>query len=633
MPRQTNEELINSLWSDINGAKKILDTELAPRWKTTLEQSRGEYALVQDVHGHKFSVNIVEALSSLVVPSIYFSDPRILCNPTRPQDERACQITETIINYWIKELNLKAQAERCVLDAFLFGEAYMKVGYTPQLDVVMEPLIDETTGQVLTTGVDPATGQEGDQLFSDKKGNVFKESGGRFIQLMDKNGEIPPLGQEMVEINEYVRRGQPYAVRWEPWNVLKDPESKNVDLSDATWVAFRAVVPLKQVKSNPQYTNTGDLTGTRISPSAMDDKSFFPMFRRTINEDIDRVELYEVWKKEWNNDRKRWDLWMYVMAEGHDKFLLKKRSPWLAEGFPVVALAFREDPAMGHPHSIIELIQPQINTINLSRTQFSNFRERFRSKYLANDMLISEQDARNVIMGKDELAMVHVDEGTDLTTVMKGLDIPELNPAVLQDYELGWSEIRRVSGLTEDMLGGAGPRRQATQASFIQGAANARLEHKQDRIGEFVKGIAKYWKQLLQQFGNYDMAVRIEGTVTPEEWVEITVAETIPDDIFFDVDVFPTRLISREAELQSAMSMYNLLRQDPVINPEKLIRKVLRAFGESAPEAFLVQQQPQIDPATVEHGGAAKAGAIDQNELRQATRTEQPSQTLSGENV
>lgn len=639
MPK-SNEELLKSLWDDIHAAERLLETELAPRWNKLLAQLRGKYELLQDSFGHQFSTNVVEAMTSLIVPSIYFRDPRILCNPTRPQDKRACKITETILNYWIRELNLKAQAERCVLDAFLFGEAYIKLGYIPQLDRVLEPITD-LAGQPLATEprLNPETGEQlpGEPLLQDRHGNVFIERGGRFIQVMDKNGEIPPLGQEMVEINEYMRRGQPYAIRWEPWNFFRDPESKQVDCSDATWIAFRAVLPLKQVKGNPRYTNTGELRGTRISPAAVDtDADKYPFFRVPTNEDLDRVELFEVWRKEWNNQLKRWDMWLYVIVKGHDKFLLKEKSPWLAEGFPVQVLWFRDDPSSAHPQSIVEMVQPQINTINLARTQFANFRERFASKYIANEMLIDEADALNVIQGKNELAMVNVDEGTDLTTVIKGMDIPELNPAILEDYHLGWEEVRRVAGITEDMLGGAGPRRQATQASFIQGAANVRLQQKQDRIGEFVKGVAKFWKQLLQQFGNYEMAVRIEGTVTQEEWATITVAETIPDDIAFDVDVFPSSFQTREAELQSAMSMYNLLRQDPMINPQRLIEKVLKAFGEPAPEAFILDQQPPIDPATgqpVEHGGAAKAGAIDQNDLRQATKPDQPSAPLSGENL
>lgn len=641
----TKEEKLKQIWDDIHAAEKVLETELAPRWNTILQQARGEYVIVQDQYGHGFSVDVVEALSSLIVPSIYFRDPRILCNPTRPQDERRCKITETIINYWIRELGLKKQAERCVLDAFLFGEAYMKLGYNPSLDRILEPITDNL-GQPLDTGekVDPVTGETrpGEPLLRDSKGNVWVERGGRFVQIMDKDGDIPPLGQEMIEINEYMRRGQLYAVRWEPWNFLRDPEAKYVDCSDSTWVAFRAVLPLKQVKGNPRYKNTSTLKGTQIAPSAIERSMYkiFPMFRTHVPEELDRVELYEVWRKEWNDDLKRWDMWLYVMVKGHDKFLLEEKSPWLAEGFPVQVLAFREDPGNSHPQSIIEKVQPQINTMNLARTQFANFRERFRSKYIANSTVIDEADALNVIQGKEELAMVTVDEGVDLATVMKGLDIPELNPAILGDYDLALREIRIVSGITEDMLGGAGPGRQATQASYIQGAANVRLQHKQDRIGEFVKGIAKYWKQLLQQFGDYQMAVRIEGTVQEQEWAEITVAEEIPDDIAFDVDVYPSAFQSKEAQLQSAMSMYNLLRQDPLIQPEKLINKVLKAFGESAPEAFIMPPQPpQIDPATGQpidpnaHGGAAKAGAIDQNELRQATRAQNPNNTLSGENV
>ncbi len=636
MPRaKTKEDRLKDIMHDLLTAEKILDSELAPKWVKMREQYLGEYLLVQDVYGHEFSVNVVQALTSLIIPSVYFQDPRVLCNPTREQDVRACKITESIVNYWIRELKLKRQMERCTLDAFLFGEGVIKLGYSPDIDTVLTPITDNIGNPLSTDAQEP--------LMEDNSGNVFVEREGRFIQVMDSDGEIPPISQEVIDVNEFIRRGQPFAIRWEPWNFLKDPEAKYSDCSDADWIAFRTVLPLKQVKNNPAYKNTGNLMGTRISPSVMNNPDrLFPLLRRTVNEDEDRVELFEVWKKEWNNSRKRWDIWQYAVVKGHDKFLLEQKSPYLAEGFPVEVLTFLDDPGSSHSPSPIEAVQPQINTINLARTQFANFRERFVPKYLANSILIDETDARNVIQGDDALAMVTVDEGTDLGTVMRGLDIPELNPAILDDIQLSWEEIRRITGITEDMLGGAGAGRQATQASFIQGAANVRLQHKQDRIGDSVMEIGRFFKQVLQQFGEYQMAVRIEGTVTEEEWAVITVAEAIPDDIAFDIDVFPSSFQSKEAMLQSAMSMYNLLRQDPLVNPERLIKKVLKAFGEPSPEAFLVPPQPpQIDPATGEqidpnqHGGSARAGAIDQNELRQPSVGE-PGETgraLSGDNA
>lgn len=614
MPRQSKKEKLGILKDQVRVANKKLENDRGEKWLNRIENWEGNYFEDEPEHDHQFSVNTVRGLTSIIVPAVYFRNPKILCHPRRRGDERRAKITEKIINYWFDEIDLKTQAKRCVKDAWMFGVGYMKLGYNPQLDVLLEPIRDQVGNPLSTNEQEP--------LLTDKHGNVFVQKGGKFVQIMDKDGEIPPVGQEVILPNEYMRRGQPYAIRWAPWDVLIDPEAQYPDASDAQWVAFRAVLPLEMVKNDLMYKNTSDLVATKYSPSLIDDGDFFEK-HRPIDEELERVEVWEIWQREWNNDLKRLDMYQYVITMEHDSFLMERKSPYLAEGFPLSVLVFEEDPKAPYGISPMDAVDPQMNTINLVRSRLATYRDKYQNKYILNTLSgLNKDDAEKLIHGRDEIVTVATE--LELKNVMVPLEFPDINPVLFDDYRLAWEEIQRILGVSEYQLTTGGVARQATEASYIQGSFNIRLNEKQDIVGDFVKKIAKYIKQLLFQYADYEMALKITGDAGQDEWALITVAHEIPEDLDIEVDVYPSMAQSKEVQLQNAMGMYNLLRMDPLINPQRLIENVLKAFGEPTPEAFILQPQTVIDPVTGQpvqvppgqHGGAAAGGAIDQNDLR-----------------
>lgn len=612
----TKEEKLNYWFDRVERANKALEKQ-AGEWKERLRNYEGLYFKGEDPEGHQFSANIVQGLAKLVVPSIYFRDPKILCSPRRPNTEEQCRLTESLLNYWIGEMGLKKIAKQVLLDAYLFGTGYVKVGYEVRTEEDLEP-VTNLAGEPLSTDTQEA-------LLQNPKGSLFMEREGRPIPVMDKDTNIVPDGKEVVSFNKLRRRDEPWVARWEPWNVLRDPEGKEHDLSDARFVIFRSVLPLEEVKGNPFYSNTTNLRGTEIPRSVLDKAELdFWNLAKAVDEKDERVELFEVWAREWNKERARWDMHVYVLAKGHNRFLLEQRSPYLAEGFPIRAVYFVEHPRSQWAPSLLKIIDPQINTINHVLTYIANFREKYVNKYIFNELVMSREDASKVMKGKDEAVGVTLDPESPIANAIDTLPLPSIPNWVFNDYELAWEIIMRLTGMSDYQLGGQGVSRQATEASYIQGAFNVRINEQQDIVGDWVKEIARYVKQLLQQYGDYQTTLKITGDTGEETWRTFTIAETIPEDLDFNVEVYPAEHNSKEVEMKRALDMYNLLRQDPLVNPQKLLERVFRAFGEQSPEAMFVQQQA-LDPQTgqpIGHGGAADAGAIDVNQIRQPANVE-----------
>lgn len=579
-------------------------------WKRVLDWYRGRYFDFES-SDEQIVVNLVAGIVELMVPTLYFQDPAIIGRARRPGDERGAKLTEVTMNYYLDELESKKQIRKCIIDAMIYGIGYAKLGWEVDVERGLFPVTDQVTGQPLET-------QHGKPIYEDKHGNIFLEEGGRFVQVLDKEGNAVPPGYAQPTLHEWIRREQPYGIRWSPWDFLKDPEAKYADLSDARWIAFRVIMPLEEAKAHPLFSNTSSLEGTEIVRPELHEVRE-KQDKTVVDPDIQRVELFEIWCKEWNPKTKQYEMYTKVIARGFDKFLMNRKSPFVAEGFPVEVLTFTDDPESANPPSLFRFIESQLKTINDTRSQLATHRARFNRRYLANSNVLDEEDAKAVAKAEDgSVTLIDVDPEVDLRKQFVPIEDAPMNQEVYNDYNLALEEIQRILGLSDYQMAGQGPVRQATEANFIQGNFNIRIQDKQARVGDFLKGWIRYWTQLFKQFGDYETALKITNDLGEDEWVVFTIAEEIPDDLNFEIDIYTSNFQSKEVERNDSQNLYNLFRNDPMINPVYLIQKVAHAYGEKEVQRVLMPQQPPPVPGQEGVESAESAGqAVDLNALRQ----------------
>jgi hypothetical protein len=594
MARKTKEQEV-SMWQRRIQISDAWVEEKSERWEKRVGNLRGKYWEPQRTpDGDLVTVNMIAALDSLFIPAIYFRDPRIIVSARRPQDTLRAEFTEEVLNYYIDELELKSQVTPCIRDAFLFGIAYMKLGWEAELDTNLEFVRQETEDGALG---EVMTNDAGEPFMSDPAGNIFLDRPTGIAQVMDKKGN-PVSEVDNPTLNEWVRREQPHAVRWHPKDVLRDPEGRNADLSDSRWIAFRAVLPLEEVKGNPLYKNTTDLQATRKLSHDLLDMTEKRTDDETAPEEERRVEIYEIWAKEYNKARKRYDMKRKVIAKDHDKFLLDEDSPFLAEGFPCAVLTFTGDPDDPYPTSMADFVEDQIQSMNVSRTMLATHRNRFFRRYIANEAVVSREDAEQVANASDgQVVMVNVSEDVDLRRAFVPIEDAQLQPEVYNDYNLARDEIQIITGVSDYQFGGQGVSRLATEANFIQGGFAVRLNHKQDMVGDFVIHICKYWKQLLQQFGSFEVFAEVTGEQAEPVWQSFAVAENIPDDVAFSADMFPSTFQAREVLQKAAQDRLNLLApfiQMGLVDPLPLIEDIFKSHGIEDGQRYLTPQAQQL---------------------------------------
>lgn len=191
----------------IDHGKKFRQEKIGSRWDSFVQLFKGDQEKPFQINP-KIVVNVVFSNARTLLPALYTFDPHFIIKPRRRQDVKFAPIVEALINYEWKELSLKKQIRRAILDAYLLGYGIVKVGW-----------------QFETVRADD------------------KEVG-------------------LLESNEYVKEDRPFALRISPRKFVIDP--KAIDLETATWVAEEIKKPLRDVKADPKYKHTRDMKGSKV---------------------------------------------------------------------------------------------------------------------------------------------------------------------------------------------------------------------------------------------------------------------------------------------------------------------------------------------------------------------------------
>ena len=240
----TQKDIVSKWHNRISDAKAYKEQEQKKQtWDRFINQYQGNY----DISGLAqnmaiIPINLVYAYVHTEIPRLYFRDPYIAVNAKGMAHISASQVLEVVINYLFKELNLKQELFKVLMDTLLIGHGWIKYGYTG------------TFGHVTTDSENKGKGKQ-------------KE---------------PPE-----EISEFVKSEEIFALHVPFEDIVFDCTAKDPPY-DCHWIAHRIVKPLDSVKNSELYKNTDNLTAN-FKPKDND-----------IKTDIKMVELWEIWDKDTN---------------------------------------------------------------------------------------------------------------------------------------------------------------------------------------------------------------------------------------------------------------------------------------------------------------------------------------------
>jgi len=515
----------------------------------------------------KVTDNIIFSNIRTLMPSINFRRPKIFVKakkkPYRLESGdifdtlSGAVLLEILMNWYYRELEIKRQVDKCLMDALLGFRGVVFAGYAAETEVVSS---DET----------------------------------------------------LLEVNELIKKDSPYVTRISPRDLRFDPSARDAHFEDARWIALRWVKTLEEVQKNPIYKNTKDLKSnyridtqfTNLSSSNVGPKDDGQTGGGMV---WDRVEGWDIWDRA---EKK-----VVTIVEGHSKHLRYDNWPLDYDGgFPIEVFYFNENPDEPTPVSDIEIYINSQDELNRIRSlQIEHIRRISQRRYESREGALSLEAKDKLMYGGDGI-LIESDTGSSIRTI----EDATISQDIYIVAKLLKDSIREESGVASFEKGGSEKFETATEAQLIANALNARRDERVSILEDFIKRIVRKLGKIIQQtLGERDFALDNEQMKLAQEYVpqkveKITGAsktvlmpwlnaskDDIQGEYDFDIEVGSTRPINQEILKRDALTMYQVLVQHPLVNQEKNLRLLLEAFdvkdmdGLIRPMQEVAQEQQQ----------------------------------------
>lgn len=208
-------------------------------WKRILDEYKGKYN-VSNSAVKAPPINLVYGYVHTAIPRIYFRDPHMSINPQGAESVMGAKILEMSVGYIFRQLNLKQEVFKLLLDFFLYGHGWFKYGYINEM------------GQT--------------------------------------QADAPNEASEFIKSEEIFVTHVPYEDIVFDVTLCQDPPY------DCRWIAHRIIRPLSDIKNDERYQGTGKLRSNITSRDAKGDK----IDDALKDSDLDLFEFWEVHDKDTN---------------------------------------------------------------------------------------------------------------------------------------------------------------------------------------------------------------------------------------------------------------------------------------------------------------------------------------------
>lgn len=552
------EELLRKWQGRVELARRYQDKHgnTDGRWTKNVEALAGDFHSRQELGEDAIDVNMIRSAIKTKLPPLWITEPHISVKPTAEftkegaDNIRRAEVTEAEINYWLRELEVRKQVRKVVIDGECTNNGYLYVGYTTKL---------------------------------------------KDITIDDKKIENVPT----------IRYKQPFVRRICPKNVLV-PVGYD-DLDSAPWIDLVFLKPLEHVKARWPET-TEDLAATKSLEEGASSQDTQQYSEYLNSDDCKLVEVHNAWDKETGK--------VYIFAQDHDRFLEKPKSwPYKLEGFPLLRYSPEDipDEYYGTPSTTYAL--PQNKEMNAARTALRRRTNKTKATVWVSDEVGDEtiesyrsaEDGTILKAGPGDAPVsqrVYVDPGLPL-------DVAGITYAGLIE-----KDFLTVEGVSAEQRGSGDPNvSSATASANIEKNVQIRGSDLGDRVRDLYIGTARKLVMILRQFPDEQRSRRIAGPVAGQMTTLTYTLADLEGEFDFEMDFSAMLSDNPATRATQAILNYNLLRADPLVNPEQLLLDIFRSQNKRAPESYLIfLRQPQEELEMMSQGLPVEAHERDDHE-------------------
>ena len=454
--------------------------------------------------GHRVKANIVYGWVAQSVANIAAHDPKFRVLPFNKEGVGAETSVARISDYWYTETGQLEQDRRVLLDAFLSPFGVAKVGWSTDVEGMIERIVNFDPQNVIDDPVienDFLLAGQPTRVMADQMHDQHIETHTLLLQTPELHRTIQVLlGDHIEEHNRQFNRGDPdrntsikweapFGQRWEPGSVLIDPLAQN-GITDARWVAFRYKKPIDEILMDQTLNNTSDLEPTERLDGAPESKNL------DLKDDFGLVVGWEIWARNFPVDIGQRRNLLLNIVPGHKQFL-RDDEEWpyeTIEDYPLEVLNFERGIHTWFNHAPLTMAgADSIQSLAHEMLDaFANTARKQKNLFLYDPDLIEEDEIESVLHAPDLTAFP-----------VEGL--ADSGGRAVMPIQFGQAQSEKnnlldmVMGLLDRTAGTPQPGRMpdpdsATEANIIDRRTSAREDERADLFNKFqIRKATKFW--------------------------------------------------------------------------------------------------------------------------------------------
>lgn len=470
-------------------------------------------------------LNLFFRMLRTVVPRIYFRNPSISVQPTKPGPDQAAfaQLIERIDNKLMRTMKMKNQLKKITQQAWMFGTGIGKRGFAQEFL--------------------PSPDTIGDEIAPDA----------------DVRGKLI----HRVEYHSNVQENMPWFLKVNTGDFLIPADT--CEFEEARWYGCWIRRPLFEVQNDPRMKNTKDLS---VTPSGQSTLSGQPEpTKRKRTDIVDLIEIHDTMTQKvfiippFNH--------VSTLYYDDDRLQTNNRVPF----YPLV---FNDDDEVfwGVPDSII--LEPQQLEINEIRTMEMKHRRMSLLKLLYKEGSIDIANLEKVLDGTVMAAIKVTGELSDIDTLQVS-DVPDT--LRLQGQEV-LGDVRESMGFSRNQAGeyseGRSKNPTATEASIVQAASEIRIDERRDMLADVIVDVFEDLHTDIFDRWKDDQVVQIMGPDNVPLWVAFK--PSMLKAARYELQIDPDTAVPETKQFRQAKAerFYAMVKDNPLIDAELLTRYLLR---------------------------------------------------------
>jgi hypothetical protein len=470
--------------------------------------------------------------------------PRVIVRPRNPEDELAAKAMQELLDYYVDEDHLVEKQPPFVQQALIYG---------------------------VTAAKNHWLYRERDKPVRSFIPNPFVPDADPFVNVT----------RERV-----VERDGPSFEPWDVYDIWWDPDARDVDSASyvvlRSWLSKDQLLELRQGDDDKTgiYRNLEQLFRTGFQPEREVPRQASVLSKHESRRK-DKFEIWEIWK-----DNR-------LTVVGNRKVVIRDEpNPFWHGRKPIVVCSTRPDgfEMAGIPETeLVDHLQQALWTIQNMR--FDNLHLTVQRGITYREGGITDPNALELRPRFKWPVQDHDD--------IRPFEVQSLPPEAYAEEEALLGRMQQVTGISPYISGAdvaSVDQNTATGVSILNEVASRILRFKASQIHwrGYVRTYEQ-WSELVKQFLDTDVSVRINGPGEEYTWQELG-----PQDVVGSYDVRlegSEESLSRQQERAEAIQLLNVfapLVPTGLVNVRPILEKVAMAFNIPNPETLIQPSQPQL---------------------------------------